>query len=146
MGKNVFIEICAPSVLHINFFFIFVIFNCLYLCESMHTSVQVSSDARRECQMPWSWSSRPLWVTWWVLKTELRSLNCWTISPSRILNPFSDVWSWQLTSREVTLVSTLLAVYYYPFLITHHCLCIGSSHGLVDWLDVGGHIADEFIL
>lgn len=114
--------VCAQSVLLWLSFFIFVIFSCVCLCACMHTGVQVSSEARRERHMLWGWSWRQLWVTWWVLETELKSLNCWTI------------------------ISSLLVVNEYPLLHTQPCLHTGSSHSLVDLLGVSEHSADEPVL
>lgn len=64
--------------------FLSPLFCVVYVCVSLRiyaTYIWVPLDTRRECHIPWSWSSRHLWATWhgttWVLWKDASTLNCW---------------------------------------------------------------------
>ena len=72
-------------------FYVYGCFACMYVRLCL-----VHGEAWRGHQVPWNWSYRQLWAAMWVLGIEPRpfrratnTLNCWTISPVRVVSQSS---------------------------------------------------------
>lgn len=56
----------------------------MHLCVGMYSWMQVTKEACKGRQIPWSWRYRQSWVVWygwtWVLCMSRTHLNCWASS------------------------------------------------------------------
>lgn len=93
MGGAVIISFQGPltywyTTAHFSLGILFLIKHRCW-CVSICIWMWVLVEARRVWWIPWNWSYKRLWATWWVLGTELKSsakatstLNCWAVFPS----------------------------------------------------------------